>query len=111
MPASTGAWRPKETQDGIREELGDERIRLAMIGPGGEHLVRYACVINDLKEAAGRGGTGAVMGSKNLKAIAVRGNSGPTLANPDVFGEMRQWLAANRPLWRATPILVPVSGQ
>jgi len=48
-------------------------VRVAAIGPGGEKLVRYACVINDLKNSAGRCGMGAVMGSKNLKAVAVRG--------------------------------------
>jgi len=47
-------------------------IRIASIGPGGENMVKFACIINDLKDAAGRGGTGAVMGSKNLKAIATR---------------------------------------
>ncbi len=89
----------KETQDGIRAELGDERIRLAMIGPGGENMVRFACVINDLKEAAGRGGTGAVMGSKNLKAVAVRGTKPPEMANPDILNDYRQWLMDNRALW------------
>ncbi|MFX0044108.1 MAG: aldehyde ferredoxin oxidoreductase family protein, partial [Candidatus Hodarchaeota archaeon] len=63
-----------ESEDIIKEELGDKFIRIAQIGPGGERLVRYACVINDLRNAAGRGGMGAVMGSKNLKAIAVRGH-------------------------------------
>jgi len=63
-----------EVQEKIREELNDKYIRVAQIGPGGERLVRYACIINDLRNAAGRTGMGAVMGSKNLKAIAVRGN-------------------------------------
>jgi len=63
-----------ESQETIQKELGDNLIRVAQIGPGGERLVRYACVINDLRNAAGRGGMGAVMGSKNLKAIAVRGH-------------------------------------
>jgi len=58
----------------IKKELGDKFIRVAQIGPGGENLVRYACIINDLRNAAGRTGMGAVMGSKNLKAIAVRGH-------------------------------------
>lgn len=56
----------------IQKEENDRLIRIAAIGRGGENLVRYACVINDLKDAAGRSGMGAVMGSKNLKAIAVR---------------------------------------
>ena len=61
-----------ETQETIQAELGgDARIRLAMIGPAGENMVRYACVINDLRHAAGR--TGARDGSKNLKAVAARG--------------------------------------
>ncbi|MFX1500669.1 MAG: aldehyde ferredoxin oxidoreductase family protein, partial [Promethearchaeota archaeon] len=64
-----------EAQKNIQKELGDNLIRVAQIGPGGERLVRYACVINDLRNAAGRGGMGAVMGSKNLKAIAVRGHN------------------------------------
>jgi aldehyde:ferredoxin oxidoreductase len=70
-----------------------------MIGPGGENMALFACVINDLKEAAGRGGTGAVMGSKNLKAVAVRGMKPPEMANPDVLGDYRQWLLDNRTLW------------
>lgn len=65
---------PKETQDDIRRELGDDRIRIALIGPAGEKLSRVACIINELKHANGRTGLGAVMGSKNLKAIAVRGS-------------------------------------
>ncbi|MFH0846970.1 MAG: aldehyde ferredoxin oxidoreductase family protein [Chloroflexota bacterium] len=89
----------KETEESIRQELGDSRIRLATIGPAGENLVRFACVINDLKEAAGRGGTGAVMGSKNLKAIAVRGTKIPEIANPDGLADFRQWLQDNRKLW------------
>jgi aldehyde:ferredoxin oxidoreductase len=63
----------RETQDMIRKELGDEKIRIALIGPGGENLVKFACIHNELKHANGRTGLGAVMGAKNLKAIAVRG--------------------------------------
>jgi len=63
----------KETQEMVREELGESRAELTMIGPGGERMVRYACVMNGLKDAAGRTGMGAVMGSKRLKAIAARG--------------------------------------
>jgi aldehyde:ferredoxin oxidoreductase len=64
----------KESQEMIRKELGDEKVRIALIGPGGEKQVRFSCIMNDLKHANGRTGLGAVMGSKNLKAIAVRGN-------------------------------------
>ncbi len=63
----------KETQTMIRDELGDNKVRIALIGPGGEKLVKYACILNEIKHANGRSGLGAVMGSKNLKAIAVRG--------------------------------------
>jgi len=63
-----------EAQAIIRKELTDERIVVAVIGQAGENLVRYACVLNNLKNAYGRLGMGAVMGSKNLKAIAVRGH-------------------------------------
>ncbi|MDD5082044.1 MAG: aldehyde ferredoxin oxidoreductase family protein [Dehalococcoidales bacterium] len=91
----------KETQETIRNEIGDQRIRMVMIGPGGENMVRFACVINDLKEAAGRGGTGAIMGSKNLKAIATRGKGGPQAAKPEYFGELRNFLQDNQPLWQS----------
>jgi len=90
-----------DTEKGIRKELGDDHVRLMMIGQGGENMVRFACVINDLKEAAGRGGTGAVMGSKNLKAIAVRGSKQPDAADPDVIAEYRNWLTANKALHAA----------
>jgi len=62
-----------ETEDEIREELGDKNIRVACIGPAGEKLSRIAAIINDHGRAAARCGIGAVMGSKNLKAIAVKG--------------------------------------
>ncbi len=62
-------------QEKIREELKEKRARVALIGPAGEKLVRFACVVNELKHANGRTGMGAVMGSKNLKAIAVRGTN------------------------------------
>lgn len=62
-----------ETEDTIKQELGDKNIRVACIGPAGEKLSRMAAIINDHGRAAARCGIGAVMGSKNLKAIAVRG--------------------------------------
>jgi aldehyde:ferredoxin oxidoreductase len=85
----------KETQQTIRAELGDNRIRVAVIGPAGENLVRYACIMNGLFDAAGRGGLGAVMGSKNLKAIAVRGSHAPRISSPERVKEFRHWLLAN----------------
>jgi len=62
-----------ETEGRIRDELRDHDIRVASIGIAGENLVRYACVTSEWSRNAGRTGIGAVMGSKNLKAIAVRG--------------------------------------
>jgi len=78
---------PAETEDAIREELGDYYIRVAAIGPAGEKLIRIACIINDKTRAAGRTGMGAVMGSKNLKAIAVRGTYDVMVAKPEEFME------------------------
>ncbi|MCR4440747.1 MAG: aldehyde ferredoxin oxidoreductase family protein [Peptococcaceae bacterium] len=72
-----------EAQDLIRQENNDDRIRVLGIGPAGENMVRYACVVNELKHINGRGGHGAVMGSKNLKALAVRGNLFPEAAAPE----------------------------
>ncbi len=76
-----------ETNRLIKEELGEE-FQVACIGIGGEKLVRYACIINDLHRAAGRCGMGTVMGSKRLKAIAVRGEKAIELANKEVFTEI-----------------------
>ncbi len=89
----------KETESTIRTELGDSRIRVALIGTAGENLVRFACIMNDLKDAAGRGGMGAVMGSKNLKAIAVRGSKMPKVANQDGLSTIRQWITDNKALY------------
>jgi len=89
----------KETEQTIRTELGDNLIRVATIGPAGEKSVRFACIMNDLKDATGRGGTGAVMGSKNLKAVAVRGHKRPQIAEPERLKEFSQWLLANKHLW------------
>ena len=78
---------PKETEDAIREDLGDYYIRVASIGLAGEKLARVAAIINDTTRAAGRTGMGAVMGSKNLKAIAVRGTKDVSVAKPEEFME------------------------
>ncbi len=79
---------PGETEDAIREELGDYYIRVAAIGVAGEKLSRIACIINDKTRAAGRTGLGAIMGSKNLKAIATRGTHDITVAKLDEFMEL-----------------------
>jgi aldehyde:ferredoxin oxidoreductase len=79
---------PAETEDAIKDELGDYYIRVAAIGLAGEKLSRIACIINEKTRAAGRTGLGAVMGSKNLKAIAVRGTHDIIPAKPDEFMDM-----------------------
>lgn len=81
-----------ETESIIRSEIGDTRkakeTQIASIGPAGENLVRVACVVNDSRTAA-RSGVGAVMGSKNLKAVTVRGTGRPTVANREDFKKAR----------------------
>ena len=76
------------TQQAIKEELGDKRICVLCIGQAGEQKVLISAVMNDEGRAAGRAGVGAVMGSKNLKAIAVRGKKKVQLADSDIVGEM-----------------------
>ena len=75
-----------ETEAMLKKELQDPLARVSSIGGAGENGVLYAAVVNDLHRAAGRSGVGAVMGSKNLKAISVRGTIGVgNLANPKEF--------------------------
>jgi len=71
-----------DTQWAIREELGDQEVKSCVIGPAGENLVTYACVMTGIKIAAGRTGMGCVMGAKNLKAIATRGTMDIKIAYP-----------------------------
>jgi len=82
-----------ECQDEMREETGEPQAKTALIGPAGERMVRIACVINDLTHVAGRSGMGAVMGSKNLKGVAVRGRNPPELADPERVKALAQSLA------------------
>jgi len=72
-----------DTQDSLREELRDEEIQIMCVGQAGENLVRFANVRTGRKNAGGRTGMGAVMGSKNLKAIAVRGTMDVKIAHPE----------------------------
>ncbi|WP_418318777.1 aldehyde ferredoxin oxidoreductase family protein [Piscinibacter sakaiensis] len=89
-----------QTEEMLKTELQDPQVRVSSIGAAGENQVLYAAVVNDLHRAAGRSGVGAVMGSKNLKAIAVRGTIGVgNLANPKEFmrvtAEKKKILAEN----------------
>ena len=90
----------RETQEAIRKDLGDEKVRIALIGPGGEKGVKYACILNELKHANGRTGMGAVMGAKNLKAIAVRGDRKMTLHNPE---KVREIVKRVGEIWKERP--------
>jgi len=92
-----------DTQLFIKEELGDHNYRVACIGPAGEKLVPMACIVNE-RRAAGRKGLGAVMGSKNLKAIAIRGQQRPAIADAAKFKKARQ--AFNKAM-RDSEVLYP----
>jgi len=80
-----------ETLERLRQELNEKRVRVASIGPAGEQMVPFACVANDMEHFNGRTGMGAVMGSKNLKAIAVRGTNKMEMAEPDKVKEIGRW--------------------
>lgn len=91
-----------DTQATLREELGDDRVRVAQIGPAGERLAPIAAVMHDVNRAAGRTGLGAVMGSKRLKAIAVRGTGRKELADPEGVREVARWYIDHYPTtWAA----------
>jgi len=81
---AAGLWgkTTTETQWAIRKELNDEEIKSLVIGPAGENLVTFANVMTGIKNSGGRSGMGAVMGSKNLKAVAVRGTMDIKIAYP-----------------------------
>nr|WP_303716529.1 aldehyde ferredoxin oxidoreductase family protein [Methanoculleus marisnigri] len=82
-----------ETTSAIQKDLGDPGLSVASIGPAGERLVRFAGIINETSRAAGRGGVGAVMGSKNLKAVAARGSGRITVADRDRFLVLKREVA------------------
>ena len=85
----------KKSQETIRKDLDDKTVKVAQIGPGGEKLVRYASVVNDLNHVAGRCGMGAVMGSKNLKAVAVKGSVNVPVRKPKRLRKLARWMAQN----------------
>jgi len=84
-----------DTDHLIKEELGDDKIHVATIGPAGENLVKIACITSDVFREFGRGGGGAVMGSKNLKAIAIRGTKDVEVADPEGLMELVAGLYPN----------------
>jgi len=78
----------RETDEIVKNDSGDKETRVCCIGPAGENLVKFSSIMNSVYHAAGRGGAGAVMGSKKLKAIAVRGTGEIRLSNPERFNEV-----------------------
>lgn len=87
-----------DAEDALRQELGNPRVKTCLIGPAGENLVRYACVVNDRNRFAGRGGLGAVMGSKNLKAVATVAPHGTGLMSIYDMKEVtavQRWIGSN----------------
>lgn len=79
----------------LQADTGIKTLRTSAIGPGGENLVRYASVQNDIMHSCGRTGMGAVMGSKNLKLVAAKGTIDPPLANEEKVKEMAKWMTGN----------------
>ncbi len=89
---ATKLWgkRTRETEDLLKKDIGDEKVIVASIGPAGENLVKFASIMSEKGHAAGRCGMGAVMGSKNLKAIVVRGTKDVPINNKDKLMEVAQ---------------------
>jgi aldehyde:ferredoxin oxidoreductase len=92
-----------DCQQIIKDELHDQNVRVCCIGPAGEHLSKIACMINE-RRAVGRKGLGAVMGSKNLKAIAIRGTDRVAIASEEKYKVGR---AAMLKAFKDSPILYP----
>ncbi len=92
-----------DTQTFLKHDLRDQNVRVACIGPAGENLSKMACIINE-RRAFGRKGVGAVMGSKNLKAIVVRGTQGVEIANTDGFKKARTSMLT---AMKESPVLYP----
>ncbi len=86
-----------EAEASIKEELGDAKTEVLQIGPAGENRVRFAGIFSMSNRANGRTGMGAVMGSKNLKAIAVRGKNRPKAADKEGLRKLAKWGSANFP--------------
>ena len=93
-----------ETTEQLKRDLGNDRLCVMAIGPGGENLVPYACIMADRDHAAGRTGMGAVMGSKNLKAIVVETEKHPPVMASVARETVRSYLSAVKPSPRSQPV-------
>lgn len=98
-----------ETSDAIQHELGDSKVRVVCIGPSGEALSLISSIVVDKWRIAGRMGVGAVMGSKRLKAIAVRGTKKVPVANSSSLASLRKDFLATGVVWSRTFRPLPVS--
>ena len=101
--AKVWGMQTSDCQQIIKNELNDQNVRLACIGPAGENLCKIACIINEMR-AFGRKGLGAVMGAKNLKAIAVRGSSPVGIFSREKLKTARDAMAK---AMKASPVLYP----
>jgi aldehyde:ferredoxin oxidoreductase len=104
--SAKGIWglKTSDCQQIIKDDLKDQNIRCVCIGPAGENLSKMACIMNE-RRAAGRKGLGAVMGSKNLKAIAIRGTGVVNIADQEKYkAERKKMLEA----LKESPVLYPV---
>ncbi len=101
--ATLWGLRTLDAQQVIKNDLNDQNVRIACIGPAGERLSKISCIINEMR-AAGRKGLGAVMGSKNLKAIAVRGSGSVAIASREKLTAAR---GAMTSAMKESPILYP----
>ncbi len=84
-----------EVEATLKQELGDDKIEVLQCGPAGEKGVRFAAIISMSNRANGRTGMGAVMGSKNLKAVVVRGKNRPAVADKKGLNALAKWGSAN----------------
>ncbi|SLM32438.1 Aldehyde ferredoxin oxidoreductase [Desulfamplus magnetovallimortis] len=90
--SATGLWGMDslKTNHAIKEELGDDTVKIATIGQAGENGVLFSLICCEYNRQAGRGGAGAVMGSKNLKAVAVRGTRSVKISDYQAFEKAHQ---------------------
>ena len=99
-----------ETETGLKKDAGDDAVRVASIGPAGENLSNLAMVRNDYWHRCGRGGVGAVMGSKRLKAVVIRGTQGVKIADPEalmnyMLGPVEEKITKGRMAMAATELM------
>ena len=88
-----------DCEETVKEELKDKSVRIASIGPAGEKMVKFACVMNDTIHSAGRTGLGAVMGSKKLKCVVAKGEGAVAVADKEKVRDLAKYMREN---WKKT---------